>query len=373
MKKILAVFLALALILSMAACAKTDSSSDAEKPDSGDTSVSDTSGDTTEDQEDAAPSGEGITIGLVTDIGGFGDKGYNDASLEGLNRAKEEFGLEVITIESQAVSDYVTNVETLSEAGCLLVITTGAAFSEAVAEVAPKYPDVHYIVLEGTVENLDNVSSTVSREQEGGFLLGYLAASITETDKLGFIAAIEGPAFERFETGYKAGAMTKNPDIEVLCSTIGNFTDVGAGYDTAASMYSMGVDYIAPVAGGVNQGVFQAAVDNGKLVFGAATGQFDAAPENIIASQVKLVNNQIYHIVSQAVGGELPEAGLYYSGIREELIDLLYNPEPTDAMSALLTDSLKEEIDAFRQDIMDGTLVVPGTLEELSTFTPPVS
>ena len=327
--------------------------------------------DAAEAEEEPEISMEDVTIGLVTDIGGFGDKGYNDASLEGLNKAKDEYGFETITIESQAVSDYVTNVETLSEAGCLLVITTGTALSEAVAQVAPDYPEVHYVVLEGTVEGIDNVSSTVSREQEGGFLLGYLAASITETDKLGFIAAIEGPSFERFETGYRAGAMTKNPEIEVLSSTIGNFTDVGAGYDTATSMYSMGVDYIAPVAGGVNQGVFQAAVDNNKLVFGAATGQFDSAPDNIIASQVKLVNNQVYHIVSQAVEGNMPNAGLYYSGIKEELIDVLYNPEPTEEMEGLLSEELKQEISEFRQQIIDGVISVPETLEELETFEAP--
>lgn len=361
MKKAFAFILAGLLALSLIACGGAPQS----------TGGSTSGGPAAQSGAPAAPQAKDITIGLVTDIGGFGDKGYNDASLEGLKKAQEEFGIELITIESQEVSDYVTNVETLSEAGCLMVITTGTALSEAVATVAPKYPDVHYVVLEGTVEGVDNVASTVSREQEGGFLLGYLAASLTEGDKLGFIAAIEGPAFERFETGYRAGAMTKNPDIEVLSSTIGNFTDVGAGYDTAVSMYSMGADYIAPVAGGVNQGVFQAASDNGKLVFGAATGQFDSAPENIIASQVKLVNNQVYYLVSQAVAGQLPAAGLYYSGIKEGLVDVLYNPQPTEQMQQLLTDELKEEIASLRQRIVDGDITVPETLEELESFTPP--
>ncbi len=214
MKKALAFILAGLLALSLIACGGAPQS----------TGGSTSGGPASQSAAPAAPAAKDITIGLVTDIGGFGDKGYNDASLEGLKKAQEEFGIELITIESQAVSDYVTNVETLSEAGCLMVITTGTALSEAVASVAPKYPDVHYVVLEGTVEGVDNVASTVSREQEGGFLLGYLAASLTEGDKLGFIAAIEGPAFERFETGYRAGAirplMTYRGSVGFVCEAI---------------------------------------------------------------------------------------------------------------------------------------------------------
>lgn len=318
--------------------------------------------------QSSGESGTELKVGLITDIGGFGDKGYNDASLKGLERAKADFGVDFIAVESKEVADYSTNLETLSESGCRLIITTGAAFSEAVSEIAPRYPKVHYVVLEATIEGIDNVTSTVSKEHEGGFLLGYLAAQISQTKKLGFISAIEGPAFERFEVGFKSGANAFNREIEVLTSTIGNFTDVNKGKETANMMYTQGVDYIATCAGGVNQGVFQAAIDNKKYCFGAATGQFDQAPENIIASQVKLVDNQVYQIVSDLTKDITPPGGLYRSGLSEGLIDLLYNPAPTEGMSEILTKEIVDSVSEKREEIIAGKLIVPATFEELENY-----
>ena len=152
----------------------------------------------------AAQDGSDITVTMVTDTAGIGDQNFNDLAKLGGDRAAEELGVTFEIQESQTQADYVPNLTAGAEAG-QLTIAVGALLGDAVAEVAPQFPDSSFAILDGVVEQ-PNVYSIVFREQEGGFLAGVLGALASQTGVLGVVGGIRVPPVLRYEVGYVAGA-----------------------------------------------------------------------------------------------------------------------------------------------------------------------
>jgi basic membrane protein A len=324
----------------------------------------------------AAECNEDITVGMAFDIGGLGDRSFNDAADAGLQQAIED-GLvceeNTQTNEANATgSDRDQNVQALADAGFDLVIGVGFAFSPGINTIAPDYPDTNFMIVDGfatcgtacgltnDAEAIPNVADFTFKEHEGSFLVGAAAALKCECDTIGFLGGQQGTGLiERFQAGYEAGAEAINPDINVLVEYIGDdttaFNDPVRGEALSTSMYDDGAEIIYHAAGASGAGLFNAAVDANKLAIGVDSDQYlTASPEQqplILTSMLKRVDTAVYTAIEQTGEGEF--GGSLVFGLAEDGLDYATsNPDE-------LTPDIQERLDEFKQQIIDGEITVP--------------
>jgi basic membrane protein A and related proteins len=324
----------------------------------------------------AAECNQDITVGMAFDIGGIGDRSFNDAANAGLQQAIED-GLvceeNTQTNEAnQTGSDRDQNVQVLADAGFDLVIGVGFAFSPGINTIAPDYPDVNFMIVDGfatcgtacgltnDADAIANVADFTFRENEGSFLVGAAAALKCECDTIGFLGGQQGTGLiERFQAGYEAGAQEINPDINVLVEYIGDdttaFNDVVRGEALSTSMYDDGAEIIYHAAGASGGGLFNAAVDANKLAIGVDSDQYlTASPEQqplILTSMLKRVDTAVYTAIQQT--GDDAFGGSLVFGLAEDGLDYAKsNPDE-------LTSDIQERLDEFKQQIIDGEITVP--------------
>jgi basic membrane protein A len=304
-----------------------------------------------------------LSFAMVTDEAGLGDQGFNDAAWEGMTRSKADFGAEIKVVESREQAQYVPNFSTLAEQKEDLIVGVGFLLNAAVAEVAPQYPDTHFALVDSTVDQ-PNVASLLFKEHEGSFLVGAIAGLMTKTGVVGFVGGRESDLLKKFESGYKAGVMTTNPSAKVLVSYTGTFADPAKGKEMANAQYDQNADIVYEVAGLTGTGVIAAAKDRGLYAIGVDRDKNYLAPENVITSMIKRVDQAVYEAGKMVAEGKF-KGGVYEYGVKEGGIDIA----PTTAKMVppeVLDVALK-----LKQMIIDGTVVPPKTLDELKTFVPP--
>jgi basic membrane protein A len=324
----------------------------------------------------AAECNADLRVGMAFDIGGLGDKSFNDAANAGLQQAIAD-GLvcedNVVTNEANSTgSDRDQNIQALADAGFNLVIGVGFAFSPGINTIAPDYPDVNFMIVDGfatcgtacglanDADAIPNVADYTFKEHEGSFLVGAAAALKCECDTIGFLGGQQGTGLiEKFEAGYEAGAAAVNPNISILVEYIGDdttaFNDPVRGEALSTSMYDDGAEIIYHAAGASGAGLFNAAVAADKLAIGVDSDQYlTAAPEQqplILTSMLKRVDVAVYNSI-QAVG-DGSFGGSVVFGMAEDGLDY------SQANTEQLTTDIVEQLDAFKGQIIDGTIVVP--------------
>jgi len=320
-----------------------------------------------------------LRVGIAFDVGGLGDKSFNDSANAGLQQAIAD-GLvcedNVVTNEANNTgSDRDQNVQALADAGFNLVVGVGFAFSAGINTIAPDYPDVNFMIVDGfatvgTAAGLDNdaeaipnVADYTFKEQEGSFLIGAAAVLKCECKTIGFLGGQTGFLIEKFQAGYEAGAHQIDPDVEVLVEYIGDdttaFVDPVKGEQLSTKMYDEGAEIIYHASGASGAGLFNAAVEAQKWAIGVDSDQYlTASPEQqpwILTSMLKRVDVAVYNSI-QAVG-DGTFGGSQVFGMAEDGVDYATsNPEA-------LTADITEQLDEFKQQIIDGTIVVPETPE----------
>jgi basic membrane protein A and related proteins len=327
----------------------------------------------------AAECNADLTVGIAFDIGGLGDKSFNDAADAGLQQAIAD-GLvceeNVIVNEANSTgSDRDQNAQALADAGMDLVVGVGFAFSPGLNTIAPDYPDTQFMIVDGfatcgtacgltnDAEAIANVADFTFKEQEGSFLVGAAAALKCQCDTIGFLGGQEGTGLiEKFQAGYEAGAAQINPNIEVLVEYIGDSTEAFnnpvAGEELSTSLYDEGAEIIYHAAGASGAGLFNAAVEANKMAIGVDSDQYlTASPEQqplILTSMLKRVDVAVYNAI-QSVGESGELGGSQVFGMAEDGVD--YSDSNPEALTADIT----EQLDEFKQQIIDGTIVVPDT------------
>ncbi|WP_425428140.1 BMP family lipoprotein [Allonocardiopsis opalescens] len=303
-------------------------------------------------------------VGLAYDIGGRGDRSFNDAAYRGLEQVAEELDLEVQDLAAEADetdADKVARLQLMAEEGYNPIIAVGFAYSGAVAQVAAEYPDVQFAIVDDEANDLPNLTNLVFAEEQASFLAGAAAALATEEDHIGFVGGVENPLIQKFEAGYVAGAQHINPDIQIDIAYITQppdftgFTDPARGQAAAQGQYDAGADVVYHAAGASGNGVIDAAVANEQLVIGVDSDQYlTADPEEqpyILTSAVKLVDTAVFEFVQGAVNGtaeggtvrfDLANEGVGYSRSNTELIG-----------------EYEEQLDELQQQIIDGEIEVP--------------
>ena len=184
-KKVLAVLLCAAMVMSMTACGNSSTEEPAETADT--TEAADDSTEAADESSDAAAAGGDFKIGLVTDVGGVNDGSFNQSAWEGLQRAAEELGVEANYLESSTDADYTPNLETFIDEEYDLIISVGYMLADATKAAAEANPDVKFAIIDDATIELDNVTCLMFEQEQGSYLVGYVAGMMTETDNVGFV------------------------------------------------------------------------------------------------------------------------------------------------------------------------------------------
>ncbi len=377
--------------LMAAACGSSDSDgateagADTEETDTTEAEAEETTDDTEAEAEETDGEMEDMedmdgdfNVGLTYDIGGRGDQSFNDSAAAGIDAAASELGITFSEAEPNADgSNRAELLQTQADVSAL-VIGVGFLFAGDVTAVAADNPDVNFAVVDdamldfdnGAVPLGDNIAGLTFAEEQGSFLVGAAAALKSESGTIGFIGGVGGfGLIEKFEAGYIAGAQAVNPDIEVISQYItmapdfDGFTAPDRAKDIALSMYDAGADIVYHAAGGSGAGLFEAAAevstDDAKVwAIGVDSDQYLTADpsvqEFILTSMLKRVDVAVLEI-TRAQASDTFSAG-------NTVYDLSVDGVGYSTSGGYL-DDIVEELEAFKAQIIDGTIVVPTSPE----------
>jgi basic membrane protein A len=306
-------------------------------------------------------------IGLAFDTGGRGDRSFNDAAVAGLEAARDEHGGEFQDLSPNAdASNRADLLTQLADEGYDPIIAVGFAYGEVIGDVVEQYPDTTFAIIDSSAEDVgaDNLTGLLFAEEQGSFLAGVAAALKSETGHIGFVGGVESPLIQKFEAGYVAGAQAVNPQITIdrqYISPAGDFSGFNApdrGLLVAQGMYEAGADIVYHAAGGSGLGVFQAAAAAGARAIGVDSDQFQTVDDPalqavIMTSMLKRVDTAVSSFIDSYVDGSI-EGGS----------DIVYDLEADGvglATSGGQIDDIQDQIDDYRQRIVDGEIEVPTT------------
>ena len=321
--------------------------------------------DTTPAADTTTDAAEAVKVGLVTDIGGLNDRGFNSLANEGLEQAATELGADIRVLESESDADYIPNLSTLADEGYDLIISVGFLMGEATHQAAEAYPDTNFAIVdfayggEGCEETnsceLPNLQGLLFKEQETGYLAGYLSGLVTESNTISSVGGIKIPPVDRFIAGYQAGAKASNPDIKTLNGYSEDFVDQAKCKELALDQIAEGSDVVFQVAGGCGLGALDAASEKGVWGIGVDADQAFLG-EHVLTSALKRVNEAVFQTIVGQSEGAFTGGSVTLFGLAEEGVGLgEFSPNaPQEAVDETL---------AQVPSIIDGTIEVPDALE----------
>jgi len=303
-----------------------------------------------------------VRIGLVFDVGGRGDKSFNDAAYEGISRAGRELGVEVELLEPSGAEDREAAMRLFAARGFDLVIGVGFIFSTDVNVVARAFPATRFACIdyappmEGAIP--DNVAGLTFREEEGSFLVGAVAGLMTRTKHVGFVGGMDIPLIHKFEAGYGAGVHQVCPGCTVHAAYAGTtpeaFRDPVKGKALAVSQITAGADIVYHASGTTGHGVFEAARDMGAHAIGVDSDQHDEMPGTVITSMIKRGDIAVFDTVLAITRGEF-KGGMSSFGLAEDGVGYV-----SDGLhGAGIPDAVKAEVAGLRMRVVKGEVRVP--------------
>ena len=362
-KKWLSLLLAMVLAVSLVACGNKDE---------GETPVE--SEKTEETGEESTGEESDLKVGMVTDEGGVNDQSFNQSAWEGLKKVKEDMGIDTKYQESEQESDFNPNFETLLDNDFDMLWGVGFKLSQPTYDSALANPDRSYGIIdfsyegnpdfpEGTPENLLGV---IFKDEQSSFLAGYVAGHTTETNKVGFVGGIEGDVISKFEFGYQAGvqyaAKELGKDIEVVSQYADSFGDAAKGKTIATNMFQQGADIVFHAAGGVGDGVIEAAKEQDLWAIGVDRDQNDLAPDNVLTSVMKRVDVAIYKVVEDFKAGNFEGGKTVIYGLEDDSVGLAPTSDKNVDAEVL------EKADEIREKIINGEITPPLNEEEYEEY-----
>ncbi len=301
--------------------------------------------------------GDSLTVGIVFDTGGLGDKSFNDSAWRGIEQAEKELGITAITAESQSENDYADNLASMADQGADLVIAVGINMLSAIQQVAPQYPETNFAIVDAVSEE-PNVRSLLFSEHEGSFLAGAVAGLMTKTGKVGFIGGEEIPLIEKFEAGYVAGVKAANPDAEVLPAKYTyDWNNVDKAKVAAEQLYASGADIIYHAAGRAGLGMIRAAGEQKKFAIGVDSDQDYLEPGNVLTSMIKRVDESVFQTIKDLKEGKFTAEKKVYD-LASGGVGLSEMTHTKDIVGA---ENLKK-LEEFKEKIISGEITVPQTM-----------
>ncbi len=310
-----------------------------------------------------------IHVGIVLDVGGRGDKSFNDGAYAGADSAVKVLRTNIRFIEPGEGADREAGLRLLAAEGMDLVMGVGFIFTDDITVLAKEYPKVSFGGIDYSVAVDDkgnvippppNVAALKFREEEGSFLVGALAALVGNSKKVGFIGGMDIPLIHKFEAGYRAGVKQVCPDCTVIAQYAGvtplAFKNPGKGKELALSQYDQGVNVIFHASGGTGQGLFEAARQRKKFAIGVDADQHDEAPGYVLTSMVKGVNAATFDAISRKQNGSFT-GGVYSFGLKENGVGYIYD----ENNKALIPAPVRARLEELKQEIIDGKIKVPSS------------
>jgi basic membrane protein A len=315
------------------------------------------------------PTGDAVDVGVVFDLGGRGDKSFNDGAYLGAERAEKELGVRVRFIEPGEGSDRESGLRLLAAEGMDLVIGVGFIFTDDLTQLAKEYPHTDFAGVDYSVATdaagrvippPPNLAALKFREEQGSFLVGALAALVGKSKKVGFVGGMDFPLIQKFEMGYRAGVKQVCPDCEVISQYAGvtpeAFRNPGKGKELALSQYQQGANVIFHASGSTGLGVFEAARQTGKLAIGVDADQYAEAPGYVLTSMVKGVDNAVFDAIKR-VKEKRFAGGVYQYGLAEGGVGYVYDVNNQKLIPA----DVRARLEALKKEIIAGRIVVPST------------
>ena len=310
---------------------------------------------------------DAVNVGIVFDVGGRGDKSFNDGAYIGAERAQHELGAQVRFVEPGDGPDREAGLRLLAAEGMDLVIGVGFIFSDDLTQLAKEYPNTRFAGVDysvgvdsgGTpIQPPPNLAALKFREEEGSFVVGALAALAGRSKKVGFVGGMDFPLIQKFEAGYAAGVQYVCADCQVISQYAGvtpeAFRNPGKGKELALSQYQSGVNVIFHASGSTGLGVFEAARQTHKLAIGVDADQYSEAPGYILSSMVKGVDAAVYDAIAR-VRERRFTGGISQFGLAENGVRYVYD----ERNRSLIPDSVHTRLEQIKADIIAGRIKVP--------------
>lgn len=311
----------------------------------------------------------GPTVGVVFDVGGRGDKSFNDGAYVGADRARRELGAHIRFIEPGEGADREAGLRLLAAEGDDLVVGVGFIFTDDLLGLAREYPQVPFAGVDFSLQTdaqgnvippPPNLSALKFREEEGSFLVGALAALAGGSKRVGFVGGMDIPLIHKFEAGYRAGVKHVCPDCTVVAQYAGvtpeAFRNPGRGKELALSQYQSGVNVIFHASGSTGLGVFEAARTTGKYAIGVDADQYGEAPGHVMTSMVKRVDAVVFDAIKRVQDGTFT-GGVRSYGLAEDGVGYVYD----ENNRALIPDAVRRRVEELRAEIIAGRIQVPST------------
>jgi len=277
---------------------------------------------------ETTPPTSSLKVGLVADAGQLNDNGFNELAYKGLKRAERELGITGRVVEAKSVADYVPNMSTLARQDFDLIIGVGFAQGDAIAATAKRFPDTNFAIIDVDHSLLKgkpaNVQGLLFREEQVGYLVGYLGA--LEAGKAGgkAISAVGGfkePPVDRFIAGYKAGAEAAVPGTKVTWSYSQDWEDQAKCKELALNQIAAGSKVVFQVAGGCGLGALSAAKDEGVWGIGVDGDQSFLGP-HILTSALKGVDSAVFLTIGSVEDGTFAGGKNVVFGIDQDGVGL---------------------------------------------------
>jgi basic membrane protein A len=312
-----------------------------------------------------SPAKGGLRLAMVTDVGGLGDKSFNDSAYAGLKKAKADLGADIEVLESKSAADYQPNLTVLADGGYDDIFAIGFLMNKDLAQVAKNHPQGHFAIVDAVVD-LPNVTSITFREQDASFLAGALAARVSKTKMIGFLGGLDIPLLRKFEAGFSAGAHQVDPSVKVEVKYVGSFEDVASGKELASVLLNDHVDVIYVAAGKSGLGAIGAIRDTPNVyAIGVDSDQDDLAKGKILTSVLKRVDVAVFHVAQDAKNKKKPSGHLEL-GLKDDGVGLT----EFQYTRAIIGAKTIAEVGRLRQAIIAGKITPPQTREELQNYKP---
>jgi basic membrane protein A len=345
-------FRAISIALTMAVGAFGAAACGSSSNDSGGSSSSSSSA-------SSAPQGKKIKVGLVTDIGGLNDRSFNQLANEGLQRAVKQLGITGRVLISKQNSDYIPNLTTLATQKYDLIIGNGFLMADAVATAAKKFPQQKFAIIDFSAAAMKgkprNVVGLPFKEQEAGYLVGYLTALYAKDNggSLGSVGGQDIPPVVHYIAGYQAGAKKADPAVKTLNGFSQSFTDQAKCKEIALDQISKGAKVVFQVAGSCGLGAVDAAKEKGVQAIGVDADQAYLGSQ-IITSALKKVDVAVFNAIKSV------QDNSYKGG--SDVVNSLQNGGVGIGKISPAGQKYADKVKTIQAQILDGTITPPDTL-----------
>jgi len=306
-----------------------------------------------------APQGKKIKVGLVTDIGGLNDRSFNQLANQGLQNAVKQLGVDGRVLISKQNSDYIPNLTTLAQQKYDLIIGNGFLMADAVETAAKKFPQQKFAIIDysplAMKSKPKNVVGLPFKEQEAGYLVGYLAGLYAK-DNGGSVSSVGGqkiPPVDHYIAGFQAGAKKANPSVKTLNGYSQSFTDQAKCKEIALDQIAKGSKVVFQVAGSCGLGAIDAAKEKSMQAIGVDADQSYLGPQ-IITSALKKVDVAVFDAIKSVQDNT-------YKGGADVIASLKTNGVGIGKISAA-GQKYADQVKEIQQQILDGTITPPDTV-----------